>query len=153
MGNVYGLHFFKVSKVCLALSQMEGIPTLNSYGHGYAEKIKFQLCFGVFLTVCFFPIFMSTDTEEKSLARAWSILVLLGSHLGWNLYFNIMPSSPRAGIQDHGLQSAYTCVFHQYRDMGHFSPHITLIFPGGTSLVLWAKDGNFYFDANSNLGN
>lgn len=37
-----------------------------------------------------------------------------------------MPSSPRAGIQDHGLQSAYTCVFHQYRDRGHFFLFLTL---------------------------
>lgn len=51
MGKVCALHFFKVSKVRLALSQMEGMLTLNSYGHGYVEKIKFQLCFGVLLTV------------------------------------------------------------------------------------------------------
>lgn len=56
MGDVCGLLFFKVSKVRLALSQMEGMVTLNSYGHGYVEKIKFQLCFGVLLTA-FLPHF------------------------------------------------------------------------------------------------
>lgn len=57
MGGVYGLHFFKVSKISLALSQIGRRKlTLNSYGHGYVEKIKFQLCFGVLLAV-FLPQF------------------------------------------------------------------------------------------------
>lgn len=56
MGDVCGLPFFKVSKISLALSQMGRILTLNGYGHGYVEKIKFQLCFGV-LHVVFLPQF------------------------------------------------------------------------------------------------
>lgn len=30
--------------------------TLNGYGHGYVEKIKFLLCFGVLLAVVLAPI-------------------------------------------------------------------------------------------------
>lgn len=56
MGDVCGLHFFKVSKISLALSQMGRMLTLNGYGHGHVEKIKFQLCFGV-LHVAFLPPF------------------------------------------------------------------------------------------------
>ena len=39
MGNICGLHFFKVSKISLALSQMGRILTLNGYGHGYVEVL------------------------------------------------------------------------------------------------------------------
>lgn len=54
--------------------------TLNGSGHGYVEKIKFQVCFGVLLAV-FLPNSSSTD-EEKSLGRERRIPGLLASQLG-----------------------------------------------------------------------
>jgi hypothetical protein len=54
---------------------MARIVSLNGYGHGYVEKIKFQLCFGVLLMGVSSPISpayhtpLRTDIEEKGLRK------------------------------------------------------------------------------------
>lgn len=117
MGNVCGLHFFKVSKISLALPQLgKKILTLNGYHLGYVEKIKFQLCFGVLLAV-FLPQFYEHKHEREKFVEEMRYARITRFTSGMEFTFLIMPSSPRAGIQGHRLQNAYTCDFLQHRDI------------------------------------